>query len=194
MDITQRQLEILRATAKQIAKKGLSNLTTKSIAKKLRITEPSLYRHFKNKQHIIECLILWYEENLEDSFNYAQNRPTGLECILAYFEAREELYLRQPEIAQLSFNEELYYNDLGLGKKIQQLFINVQNFLLEMIARGQEDLSVRSDLTPEQIYYFVFGAHRVLVSECWFLRTKKEYQVKNQDLQATIKRFLTANI
>lgn len=191
MEITPRQLEILHTTAKLITQHGLSNLTTKAIASELNCTEPSLYRHFKGKQHLLESLVNWFSENLIDSYNAALTKQNGLDRVIAFFESRTDLYQRYPEIAQLSFNEELYYNGYGLSEKIRTLFIEVKTFIIDSIELGQQDKSIRNDLTPEQLYYLTFGSYRILLTECWFLKTKKDFKIKN-DLQNTaLRKFLT---
>lgn len=191
MEITPRQLEILHTTAKLITQHGLSNLTTKAIACELNCTEPSLYRHFKSKQHILETLVNWFSENLTDSFSYALAKENGLDRLIAFFESRTDLYQRYPEIAQLSFNEELYYNGYGLSEKIRSLFIEVKKFIITSLELGQHDKSIRNDLTAEQLYYITFGGYRILLTECWFLKTRKDFKIKNDQQNDAIRKFLT---
>jgi AcrR family transcriptional regulator len=48
-----RSKEIVNAARELILKEGVDYLTTRALAKKVGITQPAIYRHFKSKKHIL---------------------------------------------------------------------------------------------------------------------------------------------
>ena len=51
---TDRQIEIMEAATARIDKYGIQNLTIKTLAEDISLSEPALYRHFKSKNEIYE--------------------------------------------------------------------------------------------------------------------------------------------
>ena len=55
MTWTKRQNEIIDAALKLTAEGGIQNLTVKHLADTIGVTEPALYRHFRNKAEIVKA-------------------------------------------------------------------------------------------------------------------------------------------
>ncbi|NOX19159.1 MAG: TetR/AcrR family transcriptional regulator, partial [Chlorobi bacterium] len=55
--MTQRQNEIINASISLIAEKGIQGLTIKNLAHAINVSEPALYRHFKNKTAILIAIL-----------------------------------------------------------------------------------------------------------------------------------------
>ena len=62
--ITDKQREIIACARRIIVAKGMGHLTTREIAKELKITDGALYRHFKGKGDILNLLVDDIEETL----------------------------------------------------------------------------------------------------------------------------------
>ena len=58
-----RQPEIVGAAIQLISKGGIQGLTTKNLATRLKLSEPALYRHFKNKRDILLAILEFFQEN-----------------------------------------------------------------------------------------------------------------------------------
>ena len=56
INLTSRQKEILSTTLNIIAMEGTKGLTLKKVAESLEITDAAIYKHFKNKRHLMICL------------------------------------------------------------------------------------------------------------------------------------------
>lgn len=56
MSTEERQREILKTALEIIHDKGYKNLTVRSIADRVDISEPAIYRHFDNKEEIVKNL------------------------------------------------------------------------------------------------------------------------------------------
>ena len=74
--ITIRQQEIIKGARAVIFSKGIERLTTREIAKELKVTNGALYRHFKSKNEIIDLLIDDIEVTLLSTIQEAADRNT----------------------------------------------------------------------------------------------------------------------
>jgi|SRR5690606_5023458 len=69
MDLSERQMEIIKASGKILMESGIAGLTTKNLAREMHFSESALYRHFKNKEAIITLLIAYLSENITQRFD-----------------------------------------------------------------------------------------------------------------------------
>ena len=65
MEFSKRQTEIIKAAVQIVSINGIQALTTKSLAEYIGISEPALYRHFKNKSEIIRAMLMQFDVDLE---------------------------------------------------------------------------------------------------------------------------------
>ena len=64
MKRTKRQDEILDTALHLLADGGVKNLTMKRIAESIGVSEPAVYRHFKNKAEIVKGIIEKFDQNI----------------------------------------------------------------------------------------------------------------------------------
>ncbi len=58
-------MEIIEASGRILASRGISALTIKNLASEIGFVESALYRHFKSKEDIIVLLIKYLHNNIE---------------------------------------------------------------------------------------------------------------------------------
>jgi AcrR family transcriptional regulator len=62
-EFTDRQIEIMEAATNRISKYGIQNLTIKTLAEDIGLSEPALYRHFKSKNEILLVCSIFHNRN-----------------------------------------------------------------------------------------------------------------------------------
>ena len=67
MELTRRQQEIVRTALELIAAGGIRNLTIRNLADRLGLTEPAIYRHFRNKAEIVRTLIGEFDRGIPEA-------------------------------------------------------------------------------------------------------------------------------
>ena len=67
---TDRQIEIMEAATNRISKYGIQNLTIKTLAEDIGLSEPALYRHFKSKNEILLCLLEYFKTEMKNLHMY----------------------------------------------------------------------------------------------------------------------------
>jgi len=93
--------EILKVALEIFATKGYENSSVEEIAKKLNITKPAIYYHFKNKKELYNTIFRNYFSNIE-----FKNYNSLEENIKSYIDTLANLFLNNPNIAKL-FSKEL---------------------------------------------------------------------------------------
>jgi len=176
---TARQIEIIKASVKLIGKNGLSALTTRNLSKALGVTEPIIYRHFKNKTAILAAILGFFEDN---------NRKISTSIVkkdAPAFSRIEELYMHHfkgfmkiPALTTAIFSEELYHKEKILIDSVLKI-ISVTNDSIEIIlSDGIRKKEVRTDIPVQQMTFIIMGAMRFAVTK-WRLNGYKTDLVAN---------------
>lgn len=162
---TSRQLEIINASVKILSRKGLPALTTKTLAKALRITEPAIYRHFESKSDILLAILTQLEGNAK------RNLAKAMESREPSFERMESFYLRflkavakAPALVSAVFSQEQFQDDKRLAGKIRAIMNVTREALIEIIEEGVQKKEIRDDIPQEQMALIIMGAMRFLVT------------------------------
>lgn len=65
---TERQKEILQVSVDIISQHGIQGLTIKNIASRIGTSEPAIYRHYKNKIHILLSILETFKDFSQFAF------------------------------------------------------------------------------------------------------------------------------
>lgn len=164
--MTPRQSEILSESIKLIANKGIQGFTIKNLANAIGITEPAIYRHFKNKQEILVELLSLFKENKESFMSNVQaNSITPIEDLKTMFENRFRFFANNPAIASVIFSEELFRNDPLLSKMVFEIMKENQKIILQIISAGQKSSDIKPNVAAEQLAFIITGAIRLIVTK-----------------------------
>lgn len=139
-----RRRQIAEAALAVIAEQGLGEFTTRAIASRLEITDGTIFRHFANKQEIVQAAM----ERLEEELFVAP--PPGLDAwgeLEQLFRRRARLLGGPEAIGRLVFSEQLVHagGEAGLAKYREwrrRTHQNVEARLHTLQSQGQ----VRDDI------------------------------------------------
>jgi len=164
MAFTKRQKEIIEAATVLIGEKGIQNLTTKNLAAEIGFSEPALYRHFTNKTDILQSVLVYYrlqmKEDLESLF---VSNVTGAEKIRGLIEFQFKHFSDNPAVVMVIFSETSFQYEEVLSKTVLTILTQKKDVLVKIIKQGQEDGSIRPDLSPSQLADIVMGSMRFTI-------------------------------
>ncbi|HPB55194.1 MAG TPA: helix-turn-helix domain-containing protein, partial [Candidatus Aminicenantes bacterium] len=84
--LSPRQREIAEAALSILSNTGVQSLTMKMIAARLQITDAALYRHFQNKEELLEGIALLFEESSRKTLErIAAENLAPLERVKTFF-------------------------------------------------------------------------------------------------------------
>ena len=145
-----RQEEIKQAVLDIIYTDGLKNLSTRNLAKRIGMSEGSIFRHFATKQDIILSIINDVEDDFIGQLRKVSTTDEDPEIRLKKFICVTIEYLiANKGITMLLFSEASHNNDAALKIQLQKIFNNqkilVSKIILDGISAGTWDESIPVD-------------------------------------------------
>jgi AcrR family transcriptional regulator len=142
-----RQEQIKQAVLDIIFTDGLKNLSTRNLAKRIGMSEGTIFRHFRTKQDIILSIITDVQDEFIGSLRNIANSSIEPEQRLHNFLCETVRYLTDNKgITMLLFSEASHNNDVTLKNNLRQIFNNqkmlVSKIILDGIAVGKWDESI----------------------------------------------------
>lgn len=173
----ERRKEILDAALDIIFSEGFYNLTIRNIANKIDLTEAAIYRHFKSKKEIIDCLAnLIFSKNKVD---YEISDPfTLLKKIMS---DRMEEFEKNPKLTSIIFQEEIFSEYPDIREKFNEHWKANEESLIKAIKRGQKTGLFRRDIDPQSFAIIYMGSIRMTVFK--WKRDNFSYSIKELGLK-----------
>lgn len=101
-----RRAVTVEAVVELAAEQNPSDITTAAIAKRMGLTQGALFRHFQNKDAIIQAVMQWVAERLLLRTEKAvQAAPSPLAALEAMFMAHVEFVVEHPGVPRMLFGE-----------------------------------------------------------------------------------------
>ena len=140
-------LEMMDACLDLIVENGLNEVTTAKIAQRVNTSENTIYRHFKNKQDLIEKTLLRCSKELLISIETIQKKDiAAVEKISGIIEFHLDYNMRHSGISRLAFSEQIHLSDLSLRDVSRDHIQKYENILAQILLVGIEQKEIRSDL------------------------------------------------
>ncbi len=166
MDLTSRQQEIIDVSISLIADKGIQSLTIKNISQTIGISEPAIYRHFKNKFEILLTILDSFEIIAADVLNSEDIKNlSSLGKIEFFLLDRYTRCAENPKLAKLMFSEENFQDDERLANKVLSIMHAHKSAMHKVISAGQNLGEIRDDIDSISLFRIIFGPMRLLIKQ-----------------------------
>lgn len=129
-----RKDSIILTTIDVIDEVGIHALSTREVAKRVGISEPAIFKHFKTKSDLILAVLdhyTQYDMDVIQSIRLKNLNP--VRAIISYVETYAIYYENYPQITALTQSLDVLRNDPNLSIKINNLIILRTGFLEELI-------------------------------------------------------------
>lgn len=190
-ELTDRQKQIVQESIQIIAKKGIQGLTIKNISNAIGISEPAIYRHFKNKNDIILTIISSMTISAENEFIHIDQNNDAINNIQTMILKHTKRFISNPSLAAIVFSEEMFNNSSILSEPVRALMNMNQYRLKTLIEKGQKLGSIRSDIPAKQITLLITGSFRFLVSKWHIMGFEFDLEEEVNEMLLTIDKLLT---
>lgn len=152
----ERRVEIADAALRVIAGKGIAAFTMEQLAREIGLSAGSLFRHFRSKEEILGAAVERTAALL--SLTFPEPGLPPLDRLQAFFYARTRLVGNTAGIAQLVFSEQFIKAlDEESRKRLSEITVASQRFIVEVIAEGQASGQIRRDLSPQALARLMMG-------------------------------------
>jgi AcrR family transcriptional regulator len=155
----ERRRQIADAALAILATHGARRLTAAALASEVGITDGAIFRHFKNKDEIIEAALDRFEAALESTFPADDGEP--LARLRLFVVQRLALVRRQPQLMRLAFNDRLA-EAAGEARRdrIGRIVGRSTRFVHECLCAAQASGAIRSTASPTILVWTVVGVIR----------------------------------
>lgn len=177
---TDRQIEIMEAATARIDKYGIQNLTIKTLAADIGLSEPALYRHFKSKNDILGGLLDYFILEMKDRIRSISltNFETAADELRGIFTSQLQTFTARPAIVSVIFAESIFHFNEELTGKVSEIMRLMHEYVRANIKRGQELGQYSKMINSPTITTIIIGAMRLTVLK-WKLSGHKSNLIKD---------------
>jgi TetR/AcrR family transcriptional regulator, fatty acid metabolism regulator protein len=193
LELSDRKIQIIKAGLDIISKKGIQKLSIRNIAKHINVTEPAIYRHFKSKRDIVLHIAMYIFSNWEEFLKLLEYKnKSAFEQLEYAFKKTIKYIAENEEISATLYSLRIYQDDKKLLKKILGIIDIMVNTISQLLTKGQEEGSVRKDVTSLNLANLIVGGLRILM-EKWNLGGSRLDLIKTCDeLWSDIRKMIVA--
>ncbi len=162
---TDRQIEIMEAATARIDKYGIQNLTIKTLAADINLSEPALYRHFKSKNDILLGLINYFIMEMKERISRIPVYPdeTAGDALKAIFHSQLQTFTNKPAIVSVIFAESIFHFDDGLSSKVAEIMDMMHRYVKTNIEKGQKAGQYSRLINASTLTTIILGGIRMTV-------------------------------
>lgn len=148
------------------AEQNPDSITTAAIAQRMGLTQGAVFRHFPNKDAILQAVMEWVAERLLFLVDKAARAaPSPLAALEAMFMAHVNFIVKHPGIPRILFGE-LQHADETIPKRIvQTLTHQYRERLHRLIEKGKVNKELDANLDREAAALLFIGMIQGLVMQ-----------------------------
>lgn len=155
--IEKRREEVFLIISQIIAEKGFSEVSTSEIAKKLGVSQPAIYKYFKNKDEMIIYFLDTLNHKLQEILQRAKNEKTIKSKIKVIYKEHLEFIERTKIMPRVVFSDVIYLGNLRKREKLKDAIFSYTIELKNLFREGIKNKEMK-DIDPEIIVRFFIGS------------------------------------
>jgi AcrR family transcriptional regulator len=153
----ERKIQIAEVALRIIANDGLKKMTANVIANELGISDSAIFKHFKNKEEILNSAIDRFEYLLNSCYP-TQDEKDPIEKLGKFLINRMEMVKKHPEIIKLVFNERLTEAEGEESRaRVQKVVSDSIDFITDCLKQAKEKKKMNLLLQPKIIVWMIVG-------------------------------------
>jgi len=139
----ERRAVTVQAVVDLAAEQNPGDITTQAIARRMRLTQGALFRHFPNKDAIWEAAMGWVAERLLARVDRAAaSAGSPLAALEAMFMTHVEFVVEHPGVPRMLFSELQRPGDTGAKRMVRTLIGRYAERLRSIIEQGKAEREI----------------------------------------------------
>lgn len=160
----ERRAVTVEAVIELAAQQNPSEISTAAIAKHMGVTQGSLFRHFTNKDAILESVMNWVAQRLLTRINQAMHaQTTATTALRAAFMTHIQFISEHPGVPRLLFSELQRKENTAAKKMVNALLSQYQQRLQQALEQGKHNQEFAADLDVKAAALLFIGSIQGLV-------------------------------
>lgn len=162
--LTSRQLDIAHAALSLIDKVGAQGLTTSALAEQLGFTTGALFRHFKSKDDILATCVHLLTAHMQAVIMAPEPEASALERLRGRLLRISEASCEIPGLCSFMFSTQIaHVLPQEALVRIMSTMMAGRERMLQTLTEGQEEGTIRQDLSPEELAPIVMATMRHII-------------------------------
>ena len=177
---SERQIEIIDAATKRIDEHGIQDLTIKTLAADLNLSEAALYRHFKSKNEILLGLLTYFIEEMKGRLDVILSNKdrSPSELLKDLFDSQLKTFVQKPSVVSVIFSESIFQFNKELSSTVSSMMELMQNHIETIVKKGQANGSFSKIVGVSTTTTIIMGGMRITVLK-WKLSGHKSDLIKD---------------
>jgi TetR/AcrR family transcriptional regulator, fatty acid metabolism regulator protein len=164
MTITERQHQIIAASGKILAERGISGLTIKTLAAEMGFVESALYRHFKSKEDIIILMLQFLAQNIRERLEAIIHTDADPRSkIKAIFASQLHFLNTNRHFVIAMMSEGLIDESPGIKNEAIQIFLYKGPIIYSLLSEGIDQKQFAPIISTDAMLHFLISGFRTLV-------------------------------
>jgi len=139
--VKERKEEVFYVISQIIAEKGLSEVSTVEVAKRLGVSQPAIYKYFKNKDEMIIYYLKHLKDLLKEVIEKAEKGKTSEDKIRIILTEHFRLLERTKILPRIVFSDVIYFGDpekkLSLKDTVSFYKEGIKDIIIDGIKNGE---------------------------------------------------------
>lgn len=156
-DSQSRQQEAFRTMLEIVSEKGMAGISTSEVAKRMNVSQPALYRYFKDRDEMILFFVQTLANRLQQMTMAAGDIEDPQEKILFLYRKHFEMMQKYPGLPGIILSDALQGASEGAKKVMYRATEEYRKQLADIIREGMEK-GIFRPVHPEVTVHFILGS------------------------------------
>lgn len=162
----ERRLATVAAVIELAAEQNPNDITTAAIAKRMGLTQGAIFRHFANKDAILEAVMSWVSKRLLARVDKAiGNAMSPLAALKAVFLTHVDFVATHPGIPRMLFGELQRQGETLPKKMVKTLLQHYSQRISQLLTEGKEQGELSAELDIHAATLLFVGSIQGLVMQ-----------------------------
>ena len=162
MKMSDKQLEIIKATGNILTSSGISGLTIKKLAAAMQFSESAIYRHFESKEEIIYALLDFLATNMDERLTASRSiKENQKEQFVRLFQNQYSFFKQNPHFVVAVFSDGLMEESQRINQMIYKIMSVKIKHLKPLLIEGQQSGVFTKAISADDLTHIVMGTFRL---------------------------------
>lgn len=162
MEMSDKQLEIIKATGRILTESGVGGLTIKKLAAAMQFSESAIYRHFESKEEIILALLDFLATNMDERLTASYSKDENpKEQFIRLFQNQYSFFKQNTHFVVAVFSDGL----MEESKRINEMIYKIMNVKIKhlkpLLIEGQHSGVFTTAISADDLTHIVMGTFRL---------------------------------
>ena len=148
---SERQRQIVEIALDLVAERGADSVSIQAIADRIGVTQPAIFRHFRDKEAIWIAVMEWLADNLRQIHVTAelQSNETPLDVLRRMFLDHIRMVRRYPALAKVVFSDHLRLQFPSLQTRFSAIHDAYEARVVDLIGRAKKQKLVPAAISDK---------------------------------------------